>query len=93
MFIAVAPIMKSLLLVVVIEAAGVVEEPALITVLTSKGFAVFAPLMPNATAEFPYELLLRVTVIVVDPLVGQTAYQVSTCVPNPLGFKLVAVAL
>lgn len=71
--------MNSLALLVVIETLADAVLPKLVRALPSKGDAVSAPLMPNATAaQLVLVSLVRVMVIVVVPAVALVAYQVST---------------
>lgn len=74
--IATAPIIKSLALVVVLDAVAGEPLPVLVIAEPSNVDDVSAPLTPNATAA-PFVPELHVIVIVVWPLAAFTAYQVS----------------
>ena len=80
-----APTIISLAFCVVISLLAVVEADVDVAVCgapPSKGDTVLAPLMPNATAAVPVELV-HVMVIVMAPLEDHVAYQVSNLVlPN-----------
>ncbi len=70
--------MNSLALLVVTETLADAELPVALLAFPSKGDAVLAPLIPNATAAQLPLPLFRVIVIVVVPAVTLVAYQVST---------------
>jgi hypothetical protein len=80
LFTPMAPIMKSLAFVVVLDAVACDPVPVLVTALPSKGDVVLAPLIPNATAA-ALPLPLKLMVIEIVPLEEDTAYHVSTLTP------------